>query len=232
MLAISTSRRRYVAASYERSGLEIKQAQRQRLVDYCYRHFRDVDGYIKVLTLPGPWLHFEHMLIKPKPRTWKPKFTCCENNRTLFAAMAVKVPVRGNNGLKVTHAAELQCDVVTNRKDFICLHCDVQDFLQTRPGVYRVVWLDFCSQITTKMLQALSNLPQLIADGPCLFALTVLLAREEFSVLRRIDEEADGDRMKFVRNLCLSLIPNSELIHSQRYVERSSPMAHVIVGRQ
>jgi hypothetical protein len=152
-----------------------------------------------VLSLPGPWWNFERSLRTQTRR--KLSFVCCENDPTIFRLASANIPHKrtGASGkVRSKFQSELgNADVVTNGHSTCLINCDVCDQIRVTDKKFNIVYLDFCSPLTPKILECIDNVPRVLA-ADAVFAIAFMAARESLAMLKSMHPHKS--RMAFIND--------------------------------
>jgi len=133
---------------------------------------------VRILSLPGPWWHFEKNLLRRFPSQAALRFTCCETNKKVYALAAARMP-----GAASFRVINLDGASAVNGGKITLLQVPVQKLLQVTNKRFHIAWLDLFGPITKDFLGSLERLSHLIpAKGPVVIAFNVQVGREATAI--------------------------------------------------
>ena len=156
---------------------------------------------------------------------YKFSFTGLEKNYRIFRLASIKMPRVDRRALHLNrYARELDCQVVTNSKDFVLLNSDVGAFMKLTDKKFDVIWLDLCAGISEEVLGLVHIASRIFNPGLSVFAINVQAAREACDI--------GQDRQQFLRAACLEGLGVDWIAASISQYRDTVPMLQAIFVRK
>ena len=162
-----------------------KDAVRKAFGEACAQYFYASNiKHLRALTLPGPWWVFEHRFGVQRRRRGNCQFIACEKEPLIFRTAASRMPGLGNGKYRSKFCAELDNADVATSQHCCLINCDVLDYVKVTDKRFELIWLDFGSPLTGRIISGIEDSLKRLSDGPVIFAMSYLCGRESLETQR------------------------------------------------